>query len=366
MQLLDNNKQAFLALSQAGLWESKVRLSQYEPIDFGIIHQLAQEQSVVGLVAAGLESVVDIDIPKEVALGFAGEALQLEQRNTSMNSFIGFLVKRMQGEGIYALLIKGQGIAQCYKRPLWRACGDIDLLLSFDNYQKAVILLRGIAQQVEDENEYFKHLGMTIDKWSVELHGTLRSGLWNGIDREIDKIQSEVLFEGKVRSWKVGETPVFLPSPDEDIIFVFSHILQHFFKEGIGLRQLCDWCRLLWTFHNKIDESLLERRITSMGLMTEWRSFAALAVDYLGMPSEAIPLYSSLEKWKRKAKRVLLFIFRTGNFGNNRDMTYTVKYPCIIRKLITLWKYLCDSFQLFFIFPMDSVKVCTRVLFLSK
>ena len=34
-----------------------------------------------------------------------------------------------------------------------------------------------------------------------------------------------------------------------------------------------------------------------MGLMSEWKAFAAVAVDWLGMPVEAIPLYSSNRKW---------------------------------------------------------------------
>ena len=41
---------------------------------------------------------------------------------------------------------------------------------------------------------------------------------------------------------KGSKVQVFLPAPDEDVVFVFSHILQHFYKEGIGLRQICVWC----------------------------------------------------------------------------------------------------------------------------
>ena len=59
--------------------------------------------------------------------------LQIEKQNSAMNSFIGVLVEKMRKEGIYTLLIKGQGVAQCYEKPLWRSCGDIDLYLSEDN-----------------------------------------------------------------------------------------------------------------------------------------------------------------------------------------------------------------------------------------
>ena len=50
---LNNNQQAFLELVRAGLWEKDACLLQYGNIDFQEVYRLAQEQSVVGLVAAG-------------------------------------------------------------------------------------------------------------------------------------------------------------------------------------------------------------------------------------------------------------------------------------------------------------------------
>ena len=35
------------------------------------------------------------------------------------------------------------------------------------------------------------------------------------------------------------------------------------------------------------------------GVVSEWKAFAAMAVEYLGMPMEAMPLYSDSGKWKR-------------------------------------------------------------------
>ena len=54
---LDKNQQAFLTLVKAGLWEKEVRLLSSDGVDFSCVYKLAQEQSVVGLVAAGLERV---------------------------------------------------------------------------------------------------------------------------------------------------------------------------------------------------------------------------------------------------------------------------------------------------------------------
>lgn len=137
--MLSSNQEAFLALVRAGLWEKEVQLTPYNSIDFTEKYRLAQEQAVVGLVAAGLEYVTDTKKPSEVALTFAGEALQLEQRNNAMNYFISVVIEKMSNVGISTVLVKGQGIAQCYERPMWRVCGDVDFQFSKENYKKLSI-----------------------------------------------------------------------------------------------------------------------------------------------------------------------------------------------------------------------------------
>ena len=114
MRLSDNQK-VFFELVRAGLWEEDVELRNYGSTDYSQILQLATEQSVVGLVAAGLEHVKDVKVPQEWALQFIGQTLQIEQRNKAMNQFIAKTVERMRLAGIYGLLVKGSGLAQCYR-----------------------------------------------------------------------------------------------------------------------------------------------------------------------------------------------------------------------------------------------------------
>lgn len=355
---MGNNVEAFFSLIRAGLWETRVDLNAYGKIDFQEIFRLAEEQSVIGLVAAGLEFVSDTKIPKDVALTFAGAALQLERRNTAMNLFLGELVEKMRKEGIYTLLLKGQGLAQCYERPLWRASGDIDFFLSNDNYQKAKQYLSEIASRVENENAYTRHLAMTLEGWEIEIHGTLRSGLRPSIDKVLDKVLYAAFYEGKVRSWMDGRTQVFLMNPDEDVVYVFTHILQHFYKEGIGLRQICDWCRLLWTYREKFDLASLKDRLKEMGCQAEWNTFAAFAVEYLGMSEIAIPFYHRAKRWQKKAKKIQSFVMKVGNFGHNEEKSNNhYRYPAFIRKLVTMWRGSGYVMRHFTTFPLQTIKV---------
>ena len=368
-----NTQLAFFALLQAGLWEKDVRLVPYGEIDFSAILDLAEEQSVVGLLAAGIEHVVDGRPAKKDVLQFIGRTVQLEQRNQAMNYFIGVLVEKMREAGITVLLVKGQGVAQCYERPLWRSCGDVDFLVDEENFDKALEYLTPLAQHVDREESYSRHIGMTIDPWIVELHGSLRCGLSPKMDKVIDELQAESCGKGNVRIWKDGETDVLLPEVNNDILFIFTHFLKHFYKGGIGLRQICDWCRLLWTYRDSIDVALLEQRLRRMGLMSEWKAFGAFAVEYLGMPLEAMPLLNENddsagssqvnEKLRRKAERICSFVMEVGNFGHNRDTSYYGKYPFLVRKAISMGWRIGDLFRHARIFPLDSLRFFPKLMF---
>lgn len=272
-----------------------------------------------------------------------------------MNIFVARLIEKLRKDGVYAILVKGQGIAQTYVNPLWRCSGDVDLFLSDDNYEEANVSLKPLASFVEEEYVREKHLGMTIDGWGVELHGRLYSGLSSKVERELDKVYEDTFYGGAVRSWDNNGVQVFLLKAENDVFYVFTHILQHFFKEGLGLRQVCDWCRLLYTFHGKMDLQLLESRIRRAGLMTEWKAFAAIAVDWLGMPAEAMPLYKDNNNLNNKAGMIMDFILMSGNMGHNRDMSY-MKYPFVIRKFFSAGRRISDLINHAKIFPMDSLR----------
>ena len=359
---MDRNEQFFFDLVKAGLWEKEVSFSRYGEIDFEKVYRLAQEQSVVGLVAAGLEHLTNVKVPQPHALTIAGEVLQLEQRNRAMNQFVARIVSDMRRAGIYTLLVKGQGVAQCYDRPLWRACGDVDFFLSDDNYEKAKRFLTPLATDVETEYVGAKHLGMTIEGRVVELHGSLRVGLPRIINRVLDDIYIDTFNAGSVRSWDNNGTQIFMLSPENDVVYVFVHFFNHFYKEGVGLRQICDWCRLMWTYGDKIDQKKIEIRIKEMGLVSEWKAFAAYAVYYLGMPVKAIPLYDASGKWVRKAKLISRFIMNVGNMGHNRILSNFSNKPYLVRKCISMERRIGDLINHARIFPTNSLRFFPKIM----
>jgi hypothetical protein len=204
---------------------------------------------------------------------------------------------------------------------------------------------------------------MTIDNWIVELHGTLPFVLSSKVDKVINENQDEVFSCGKVRMWMNGNTQVFLPAPNNDILFVFTHFLHHFFIEGVGLRQICDWCRLLWTYRDSLNHGLLESRIRQMRLMTEWKAFYNLANRYLGMPDCGSGLMVHDSRYDKKADRILELVLEAGNFGHNNDVSYRWRYSGFIVNVITFFRRLRDFFKFTFIFPVDAPRFFATYVF---
>ena len=99
--------------------------------------------------------------------------------------------------------------------------------------------------------------------------------------------------------------------------------------------------------------------------MSEWRAFAALAVDWLGMPAEAMPLYSDETCWHRKGSRILGDVLARGNFGRNErgtDVRTGGNRVYLVRKLVSLWRHLGELLRHFALFPKDSLTFFLGVL----
>lgn len=98
----------------------------------------------------------------------------------------------------------------------------------------------------------------------------------------------------------------------------------------------------------------MNKRITSMGAMTEWKTFAALAVEWLGMPAYAMPFYLPSRRWSRKAKYILNDILCLGQ----RKLTIYNSNPSYLkRKANSFWKHSKVGMRHFGVFPFDTVAI---------
>ena len=224
------------------------------------------------------------------------------------------------------------------------------------------MILKPIAEHCDEEDKVALHQAMCIKGIEVELHGRMSFEISHKGDKVVESVLNETLSnERSSRRCELNEVEVPLPNVNDDIIIVFTHFLLHFFVEGVGLRQICDWCRLLWTYKDAVDIKLLGKRLYEAGLMSEWRVFAAIAVETLGIPAKAMPFYK--KGYEHRANLALKRVLKSGNFGHNNDLSYRVKYNGRKYKMVSLWRRFWDFMGMAFIFPIDAPKFFMTYVF---
>ena len=131
--------QQFFSLLRTGLWGTEPEVSLFAgETDWETVFLMAKEQTVVPMVADGVESLLsrtDIEIPREVRKRFASGLLKTEQRNRRMDRLSTYLFQKAEAEGIPCVILKGQGVARCYPVPLRRQSGDVDVVVLPEDFE---------------------------------------------------------------------------------------------------------------------------------------------------------------------------------------------------------------------------------------
>jgi hypothetical protein len=121
---------------------------------------------------------------------------------------------------------------------------------------------------------------------------------------------------------KIGEENVMTLSPTVNVAYVFLHLFFHLMREGVSLRQFCDWAMVLHHYHGEIDTDKLIIILQDLELFDAFCALGVILVDCLCLPKNEFPfvLDNDDRKWKDK---ILQDIFRGGNFGKQNHKATT-------------------------------------------
>ena len=166
-------QQAFFSLVRAGLWGTPADAALFRgltPAQWQELHRLAHTQSLLAVVFDGLNTLpADLRPPRPLYLQWAAQTLQIEQANDRLDRMIVRLDRLYTDAGLHPVLLKGQGMAACYRQPRHRQCGDIDIYLGKDGQPRANrLLLEAGAQETGEESD--KHASYELDGVHVENH----------------------------------------------------------------------------------------------------------------------------------------------------------------------------------------------------
>jgi hypothetical protein len=138
---------------------------------------------------------------------------------------------------------------------------------------------------------------------------------------------------GRLEVWDNAGTAIALAPATYNAFFILHHAVRHMTTEGVGFRQICDWVMLLHKCHAQVDTELLGRKLKELRMTEIWQEFGRLAVNYLGLPAEELPLAPADLAPTRTTRKLVQHIFISGNFGrydaNGRDRK---QRPYLVRK----------------------------------
>lgn len=348
----------FFALLRSGLYGTPVPESQLpEYIDWLSVFRLAKKQAVFGLVSDSVGMLPERLRPSgEILAKMNKTALNIFKANMIKDQSVGQLVTFFRQHDINGVLLKGQGVARFYRMPQMRQSGDIDFYVGKKIYRQAKDLcLEKLADRDKTSDEIEHHFGFSMSGVPVELH-RLASRLYSPLrmKRFQDWIEEELEGRGHRRTLQIGNTDVYVPSYDFDAIYIFYHAWRHYIMGGIGLRQLCDWALILQNHSGDIDRQQLKTNIINFGLTKGWKLFACIAVRYLGVSPEKIPLYNPA--YGKKAEKILEEIIEGGNFGTySKANTRTPFYGSGLRYGLGKIRNITEYFvSLFPVIPVEA------------
>jgi len=356
----------FISLLKCGLWGTHPDPQQFAQADWPAIVKIAKEQCVTALItdamnelAAGMPVVATTataatqaataaeaparaatPIDKTLLYKINFDAVRIARRNAQLNATLAEITELLNSSEVPTVLLKGQGVAQNYRKPEQRMSGDIDLYVGEKNYDKAVNVLQEKYSKHAGDVETKKHYSLDIGTTRVELH--------HQADHLSNPVENSYFQRFTKRYLQNPACTRQTPPPQFDALFIFNHLFHHYLIQGIGLRQLCDWARYLYIRSNEIDMQHLKTDLQKTGLLKAWKIFVFIAVDTLGLPVENFPFY---EHRPSQGEKVLENIFTGGNFGYYNPELGKRPKGYIASKLYTVGRTYRQFFKNISIFP---------------
>lgn len=319
------SQQQFLELLRSGLWGHNADAELFmSGVDWKEILEIARQQTVLVIVADGIETLPKELWPsKDMITKLTMVRVKTLQMHNRMNLTINQIVSALDERGIPSILLKGQGVARNYRKPESRSCGDIDLYVGEDNYEKACEVVNGLCHTGEESKpgiESSHHMHLSLNGIEVELHRKadytpgkkLNAGLQNWTKANLDANFKT----SRLESWDNCGTKICLPTIDFDAFFILHHAVRHMTVEGLGFRQVCDWMMFLHRNPDRLDMAALKHMLERFSMKAVWDEFYTLATDVLGLEADLIPLMES-PKASWKTDKLLENIFISGNFGHS-------------------------------------------------
>ncbi|MGI6243617.1 MAG: nucleotidyltransferase family protein, partial [Prevotella sp.] len=330
------------------------------------------EQSVDGFCSVGIKKLTAIiedttnkssiesifrenAISDDNMLDLMSPYINIKRQNEEINNAIVGFSKFLKKRNIRFIVFKGQTVAVNYEHPEARRCGDIDFYVCRKDLKNARIMLqRKVSFSDEFSEQHWEFVG---DGVKYEMH--FRTAIFSLKQNQKywdDLVENMISDDGYYVEIDGEPIPTF--EPTINAVYLFIHIYHHFLKEGIGLRQFCDWMMLLRKHKRDIDCERLDNILEHLGYVKAYKAFGTILVKYLGLKPEEFPYQLSSDDYKWTNK-ILKVIVEGGNFGkHNRKM----QHPGILHSIETGFYSFSHICKFYMLSPKENIRLFPKLL----
>lgn len=277
-----------------------------------------EEQAIFGLVFNAIQNaeiidkdgIAGVDISKVQMAIFEAVGLQeqIKQQNEIVNDRAEMLARIFASWGYKSCILKGQGVAQLYPKPLLRQSGDIDIWVD-GNQDEIISCLRNNFIGIHDI--HYVHSGARFfNDVEVEVHFR-PSWMYNPFsNRKLQKYF--IASKGQQFAHRDDKVGFAYPTIGFNLVYSLIHINRHIFEEGIGLRQLVDYYYILK--HSSSDErNAAFRQLCHLSLKKFAAAIMYIEKEVLGIEDDFLLCAPDI----KEGVFLLDEIMRGGNFGHH-------------------------------------------------
>lgn len=327
-------------------------------IDLDSFFQFCDEQAILGIGLQGIGKIKNEygnawEISSELLLNWIGIAEQIKYQNTLLNKRTIELTGYFKKQGKKSCILKGQGNALMYPDPLLRTSGDIDVWINGSKKEIAEF----VHKFFPDMNVQYHHMNFPFFKdTEVEIHyyPSFCYNKWNNA-----KLLGFFKRESDIQFSNMSEIGFCVPTNKFNLVFQLSHMMRHFFTQGIGLRHAIDYYYLLKQEITRSDCNDAIAVMKQCGMFKFFCSILWIEKEILGLDIKDIA-----DPNEKAGRLILREMLKGGNFGKQNqhicsnivlsyakqmgyNMQYVFEFPSetLSRPFTLIWDYIVKKIR---------------------
>ena len=296
--------------------EASITPPNVDAVNWFRFYSFCESQAILGIGLQCIDKLKkqlgsSLKIPQSLLLQWIGISGQIKAQNQLLNKRTKELTEYLEKKGKRSCILKGQGNLLMYPDPSLRTPGDIDAWL--EGSKKEIVEF--VHKDYPRINVEYHHMQYPVfEDVEVEVHyypSFCYNKWYNYRLLQYFKEESEKQFDNSTGQGFNAPTVPF------NLVFQLSHMMRHFFTQGIGLRHAIDYYYLLQQDITEEQKTEFVAVLKRCGMYKFFRAILWIEISVLGLNKNA----DIVSPHERAGHLILREMLKGGNFGHQYEHT---------------------------------------------